>query len=349
MPVFGHAVVGVLLASWIHPQVQPLISPAAQPIVSRLWIPLVVALSYIPDISAQLVLLVGQRDIRVMTHSLIFALAIAGILAPVLAHNISRSVIWTFLYVLGCVLLHDILDLLQATDYPFLWPLSHHRTLSALAILPEGLRGEALVFSGGACFAWGLRRLIQQYQRLRNNPIQTSTSTIPRGWRVNSILIVFILLAAAGTHYLRDIREGQLETARILSQQQRAFDQALVLLRRAEQWPSTARPGRVDYLRGWIYEQLGNRQLAERYYRRSYEADPLYFWVVADLVLFYATSDAPLDVRQLAASPYVQHLCSHFSHHPEFAITVARLEQIFSRITCSSWHSPLPLAETPQP
>jgi hypothetical protein len=35
-----------------------------------------------------------------------------------------------------------------------------------------------------------------------------------------------------------------------------------------------------------------------KHYLRAYQADPSYFWTVADLAVFYASSDEPLEVRR---------------------------------------------------
>ena len=69
-----------------------------------------------------------------------------------------------------------------------------------------------------------------------------------------------MILAATVTHHLRHLREQQFERARIFSQEMHDYQSALVLLDTAERWPSTTKPGRIDYLRGWTYEQLGERR-----------------------------------------------------------------------------------------
>ena len=74
------------------------------------------------------------------------------------------------------------------------------------------------------------------------------------------------------THYLRNHREGDLRQARSFLQ---GHDYEAVIRKAtaAERWPSTAKPGRTDYLFGIAYENLGNRKAVEQYYHRSYGAD----------------------------------------------------------------------------
>jgi len=128
-------------------------------------------------------------------------------------------------------------------------------------------------------------------------------------------------------HAMRDRRERQLRAAKYLVEQQHAYREALVLLDQAERWPSPAKPGRVDYLRASAFLALGDRLRAERYYLRSDEADPGYFWTVADLALFYASGAQPVDVRRQAAAPYIARLSGTFARHRETRDTLRRVEQ----------------------
>ena len=345
MPVLGHAFVGLVLGTWIRPKSLSVVSSTKQPISSESWVLLVVGLSYVPDTTAQLILLAGGQDARLITHSVLFAVIVAIGLAPLLTLLVSQSVCWTFTFVLGCVLLHDGLDLAQATDRTPLWPFSHRQVGYDPALFPSDLTTEAILFGGFALFACGIRILTGRSRGGKNEP-EVSSRSYPSAMRgMNGGIIVLIMLAAAGTHYLRDIREDQLKQGRILSQEQHAFDRALAQLEQAERWPSTAKPGRIDYLRAWTYQQLGDRQRAEEYYLRSYRADPMYFWTVADLALFYAASDESSDVRRHSVSPYLHHLRQSFPEHDELSRVLANVEQALAATRTSATKPSLSLGD----
>src|SRR5262249_29406838 len=133
----------------------------------------------------------------------------------------------------------------------------------------------------------------------------------PRAWLSRSA-IVGLIMAPVITHYLSDLRDNQFETARTLLLTQRDSTAALSALAQAERWPSSVQPSRIDYLRAEAYRQLGDRDTAEHYYLRSYRADPMYFWVVADLASFYASSPLPLDERRHLTAPYIRCLQREF-------------------------------------
>ena len=94
---------------------------------------------------------------------------------------------------------------------------------------------------------------------------------------------------------------------------------------------SDAFSGRVAYLQAEARLGLGERVEAETLYLESYRADPSYFWVVADLAVYYATSDAAADRRRQAAAPYLDRLRGDFDDHPERDRVVAKVERALSR------------------
>jgi len=55
------------------------------------------------------------------------------------------------------------------------------------------------------------------------------------------------------------------------------------LLEASDRWPSTAKAGRTDYLRGVASLGEGERDKAEAYFLKSFRADSTYLWVVVDL------------------------------------------------------------------
>src|SRR6266542_2500838 len=62
------------------------------------------------------------------------------------------------------------------------------------------------------------------------------------------------------------------------------------------------------------------------YCLRAYRADRMYFWAVADLALFYASSDAPEAERRRLAASYLSRLRSEFAGHPALPEILARVE-----------------------
>jgi hypothetical protein len=143
---------------------------------------------------------------------------------------------------------------------------------------------------------------------------------------VGHAFVLSLVLAAVATHWLRDTREWELESGRALIETG-SYGAGLQALARAEHWPSTARPGRIDYLRGEAYAGLGDRPRAEASYLRALRADPTYFWTVADLALFYASSGEPVAERRRRTAPYVAKLQADFRGHQELPRVLARLEQ----------------------
>jgi len=139
-------------------------------------------------------------------------------------------------------------------------------------------------------------------------------------------LTVLIFLSAAATHQLRDLRESQLQRAWTMINQKQSAS-ALGLLDQAEHWPSTAALGRVDYARAEAYSNLGDRAEAEEHYLRSVRADPSYFWAIADLAVFYASSEESLDVRRVRAAPYLSRLTSEFANEKALPQVLAKLER----------------------
>jgi tetratricopeptide (TPR) repeat protein len=135
-----------------------------------------------------------------------------------------------------------------------------------------------------------------------------------------------VVLAAVVTHSLREARESQFEMGRALVEH-RAYSAAFEALARAERWPSTTRPGRIDYVRAEAYAGIGDRRLAEASYLRAYQADRTYFWAVADLAFFYASSDELVTDRRRLAAPYLNRLRTEFAGHPDFPWALARVER----------------------
>ena len=320
MPLLGHAFVGLATGMAVAPF--PSERPPATPrerAAEALWLPATVALAYVPDLVTQLGLLLGMPRAGLLAHSLLFAIALAAPLTALGALAGGLPAGRLLAVVLGSVVLHDVLDVAQSTDRQPWWPLSSGAVRLPLALIPADPRWEALAFAAG--FAVFLAALIALRRARGRRPARRFAPTWP-----GRALIVALVAAAALTHHLRDLREHRLDEARDLLEGRHPAE-ALAALDEAERWPSTAKPGRADHLRGEAWLGLGDRARAEHHFRRSYEADPDFFWLLADLGAFYASVDAPASERRRLAAPYLERLRRDFAGHGAQPAALARIER----------------------
>jgi hypothetical protein len=325
MPLLGHAFVGLAIGVSTKPSARGRSGPGIGT-ASALWLPAVLVLAYLPDIVAQLGLIAGWSDGRLLGHSVLFAVAVSPVMAAVLARLAGVSFTRAFVTALVSLLVHDVLDLGQATDRSPWWPLSDRPIGVDLGLIPTGLLPEASVFGGLLVAFLALRHLAHRWVGQSAVP-----PPIPGNGHASLVwlgraFIVAVVVVAVVTHSLRDAREAELETARDLVEQGQ-YQAGLEALARAEPWPSTTKPGRIDYLRAEAYAGMGDRQRAETYYLRAYQADRTYFWAVADLALFYASSDATEAERRRLAAPYLSRLRSEFTGHPALPEMLTRVER----------------------
>ena len=288
--------------------------------ISTLWMP-VVALAYLPDIVGQIMLVVGLDAWLPASHSVplapFAAIAVAVVLDRLKACTFRRALV----VALVCILSHEVLDLLQHSDSRPWWPISDRP--ADIAVI---LTSEILVF--GTLF--GVFLVCRRVWRAPRSAWATRpggpSGVSPLGIWLGRGLTALILLAAATTHYLRDVRERQLEGARS-RMAEGDYNEALAILDQAERWPSTARPGRIDYARAEAFENLGDRDRAEWYYIRACEAAPTFFWALADLAVFYASSDEPVEVRRERVDPCLGRLQRDFADHEALPRFLRRLER----------------------
>ena len=318
MPVLGHAFAGLLMGEAVSPG-----RTASRP-AAALWVPVLVGLAYLPDIAAQPLLLAGVSQGRVVTHSVLFAVAVSAALASALAWATGLSRRRAFVVILVSVGLHDLLDLLQVSDRTPWWPFSARRVGSADALLPTSLRGEGLLF-GSLWAAWLAGRAVGE--RARGAGWVEVLARRERAAWVGRGLTVAIVLLAAITHHLRDVRYEHLGRARALIHRERDYGGALRELELAERWPSIASPGLIAFFRGEAYAGAGDRVKAEAFFLRSLDTEPAFFWAVAGLADLHASSDRPLDERQRLAAPYLARLRQDFAGHPAFTRVLARIER----------------------
>jgi len=326
MPVLGHAFAGLAIGVTTRPSALGRSEPPAIGTVPALWLPTVVTLAYLPDIVAQLGLIAGWSDGRLLGHSVMFGVMGSAAIAAALMQLARVSFPRAFVTALVSVLGHDALDLAQATDGVPWWPLSDRPVGFDLGLMPTDLLREFAMFGGLLLAFLALRGAAQRWasQNVVDQVIPGDGQT--RWVWLGRVFIVAIILAAVVTHSLRDARDAQLEAARVLLEEG-AYQAGLQALARAEDWPSTTKPGRIDYVRAEAYARMGDRQRAEAYYLRAYRADRTYFWTVADLALFYASSGENVAERRRRAAPYVTRLRTEFAGHPALLQVLDRAEQ----------------------
>jgi membrane-bound metal-dependent hydrolase YbcI (DUF457 family) len=282
----------------------------------------VIAAAYFPDAFAQIGLLAGWADASRAGHSLLLALvatpAVAAAVAAAGGLSYARG-----LLVAGVTLgLHDLFDILQSTDRQPLWPFSD-RPVAPRPLLPESSLGEAVVF--GALFLAYL-----WVARVRRRPVLAGPAPAGRLAWAGRIGTAALLALAVVTHGLRGRRERQLEAARA-SIERGEESAGLALLADAARWPSTAKAGRVDYLRAEAHAARGERALAEQHYLRSRRADPAYFWSLADLALFYARGPEPVEERRRRVLPLLERLRADHPRHAALPRVLAQAERALGR------------------
>jgi membrane-bound metal-dependent hydrolase YbcI (DUF457 family) len=326
MPVLGHAFVGLGIGMAIRPVIR---GPSQTPGVearSPLWLPAIVAIAYLPDVVTQVALLAGWSDGRLFAHSAMFAVAVSPAVAALLMRLAAVPFVRAFLVSLLSLLVHDVLDLLQATDRTLWWPLSDRRVGIDLVLLPTDSVREAAMFGALLLVFVALRHVMRPRAAQRTLDLSLPSKGYARRVWLGRASIVAIVVAAALTHELRNVRESQLEAGRALIHQG-AYPAALEALGSAEQWPSTAKAGRINYLRAEAYAGMNDRRSAEVHYLRAHWADPGYLWAVADLAVFYASSNHPPAERRRLAAPWVKLLCTDFVAHPALPDVLAHVER----------------------
>lgn len=300
MPVIGHAFVGMATALSVRP-------PQRAPRVAALWLPAMVVLAYLPDIANQVVRLAGGPDARDATHSIAFAFAAACATAVAFSQRAGLTRPRAFALAFFSILLHDALDLLQASFASPFWPISEWHVTLPRSLIPWSVSREAAGFAGLFAMFLVFRRLWSAPPRGESSP------QVHAGWRrAGRVFLASILLAAGSTHGLRGLRERDYQRAESLLL---AADYlgALEAARAAERWPSVAKPGRTDYLQAQAREGLGDFATAETLYRRSMAADPTYFWSLADYAVFVAAHKA----------------CDERARNKELGELRARLQRLF--------------------
>jgi membrane-bound metal-dependent hydrolase YbcI (DUF457 family) len=329
MPVIGHAFVGLGTGLQFEPAARRDRQPPS-PLTRALWLPAVVAVSYVPDIVTQLGSMAGLAHANLAGHSLIVALAgglgIAALWAAMTGLSFPRLLAIS----IGSILGHDLLDLLQTTDRAPFWPWSTH-IVSVGAILPRRtlIEGPLFLLLFVLYVLWRMRtgRSLELLRALVDLRPRAASAAV---WAARAA-VVAILLTATGTHALRAERERAAREAGLLNAQGR-YEDALRVVDTADRWPWPARPGRLDIIRGEAHEALGQPATAERYFLQAYREDPTNFWAVADLAEFYAARDAPPDDRRRLTQLYTDELRRRFPRHEHLHDVLARVDRKLNAI-----------------
>lgn len=307
MPVIGHALAGLAVAAWGDAS-----GRIVKPETFGQRVLLLVALAYIPDLTAQLGVLAGLRGASVVTHSLLFAAAVSVLLAP-LVTRVSQLPFRHAVALIACSMaLHDGMDILQSPRRMPFWPVP--LVVNVGRWIPSTLQGELLaclpLLGAAVAYHWWRRGL-----RFPSG----------RDWVSLSVVAATIVVATAASE-VRDRRERALIRARTLAESGQ-FTAALEESATADAWPYPTAPGRVDYVRALAWWGLGRADLAEQFYLRSYAADPDYIWAVADLAALYASSDEPVEQRTRKAAPWLMILQDRFRNDPALPRLIARVQR----------------------
>jgi hypothetical protein len=180
------------------------------------WVPVIVALAYLPDIAAQVMSAAGLEACGPVCHSIVLAapaaLAVAALLRWLLHVRWRPGVT----VALVSIALHDLFDVLVGHRRLLWWPISGRPVSFASGEAGLSMTSEVLVFGGSLLallmvrWIWHLRsdRSRQESERIA---VQGS-----RPWQrvwVTGGITALLLLAVAATQYLRDVRERQLDLA----------------------------------------------------------------------------------------------------------------------------------------
>lgn len=360
MPVLGHAFVGITTAVYTRPAVR-------RDVGAALWMPVLVGLAYLPDISAQLVNLAGLGRWRTATHSVLFAGVAAVLLAWPLGRLARMSLAGAWAVVLLSVLGHDLLDLFAGTDCQPLWPFSsRHIDLPNRTPTP-GLAHEVAWF-GGACAALILARMvIRPILRGRRGallPREASGAVLPQnspdfvsrpvratgrpGWVLAGYVLTAVVLGlAAGTHYLYNLRRQQMAAAWKLIWKGRGAE-AFPLIEQAQRWPGVGGTAMVDFARAEAYLATGERERAEQHYLAALRERPEDYYILVDLAQFYASSPEPAGVRRQRVEPLVATLRNRYSNWRDLPRRLEKIEAQLNKSTTRPGRTQVSTTRTPR-
>src|SRR5262245_58274991 len=106
MPVIGHAFVGIVTAHHFEPGSRRNPEPL-QPLAHALWLPVLVALAYLPDVATQLALLLGYRSAQLARHSVVLGLLAGALIGIGWARLSGGSPRLLIALAIGSIVFHD--------------------------------------------------------------------------------------------------------------------------------------------------------------------------------------------------------------------------------------------------
>lgn len=319
MPVVGHAFAGLATAMQFGPaSARNRRQPTA--LASAMWAPAVVATSYFPDIVTQIGGALGATHANYYGHQPALGAAAGVLLGGAWSLSARTPARRAMAIAVGCILGHDLLDFVQATNWAWSFRLVQN---SALGLSPRVL-SEAIVSASlfAVYLAWRMGSG-------RSQGVFANRTVLAR-WTPRAVVAV-ILLAAVGTYVLRGRHERQVNEARRLLESGR-YVEALQMADLADGWPRGNRPGRIDVIRAEAHQHLGHHDLAETLLVRAYEEDPTNFWALADLAECYASSGRPPAERRRLTESTVAELRQRFSRHPSLHSVLVGIERELSRV-----------------
>ena len=334
VPVLGHAFVGIATAVYTRPVVRSEVGAA-------LWMPVLVGAAYLPDITAQLASLAGLGRWRTASHSILFAVVAATLLAWPLARLTRISRLAAGMLVLLSVLGHDLLDILAGTDCLPFWPFSSRHIDLPNQSLTNGLAHEVAWFGGACVVLIGARLLIGRWWRRTRAAGPESGGELPRigrsrgrrGWVLAGYALTGVILAlAAGTHYLYHLRRQQMAAAWKLIWRGRGAE-AFPLIEQAQRWPRPGGTGMIDFASAEAYLATGDRERAEQHYLAALRARPENYFILVDLAQFYASAPEPAEVRRQRVAPLVATLRKRYSNWRDLPRRLAQIEDQLNRPT----------------
>lgn len=315
MPIIGHTLVGIVVAQQVEPRGSTRAHPPGQ-WTHVLWLPTIVALSYLPDVLTHLGVWLGVPSAQAAGHSMIVACVLGVAIGASWSRLAASSPLRTIALATGVLLLHDALDLLQDVERMPLWPLSMRQVGTDWLMFTDRLSGEAVAF--GLPFA-----AYQLWRIATRRPLLGATTTTAAVRWTAGLFACGVLVTTVGVSYLRDIRGAQLRAAEA-HWRSGELHEALAFIDAAERWPSSA--GRGDLLRGQVYAVMGQDEQAEQAMLRAYRRNPDAFWPNAVLAEFHA-SRGSVSTRLERSAPYVEVLRTRFATHEALPSVMARIQQ----------------------
>jgi hypothetical protein len=322
MPLFGHAFVGLSAALYTKPRSRDSFGAA-------MWVPILIFLNYLPDIIAQINSLLGLRGTETASHSVVSGVLYSLIIAPVLMVLAKLSFCRAFLISLCSILVHDLLDLLQAPERLFLWPFSPWRPSPEYTMTHMSARDEIIVF--GFIYIAALIIYITCFYKHNSQPHHAKTTQQQCIMWFARILLISILMSAGATQYLRKVRVETFNQAKAVLGTTKNYTLGLALIEEAGRWPYGASFAWIDYFKAKAYWGLGDRNKAEQYYHRSLDENPWNFWCVGDVAILYASSNEQLADRRRRVFPYIKLLVENFSGHPSLHGYLKKIEDALGR------------------